>query len=725
MSVYESSRQVFWKAKNRVAKHERLKKRYPAHYLEAAKKPVDENKVVFIEIRLPELTNSFQTMYKELSLHYDFDIHCHFLRTTFVSKKEHEQRCLDMIEDIATAKYVFLNEASNIIGSLPIRKETIITQLWHGCGAFKKFGMSTADLIFGDNKKTMLKYPFNKNYTHVTVSSPEVIWAYEEAMNIKPEEGIVKALGSSRTDVFFDDMFIHNAYQKLYDLMPEAKGKKVILFAPTFRGRVAAATSPECFDVDMFAKHFSDDYVLLFKHHPLVRIRPEIPAEHNDFAKDFTDTMAIDELLCVSDICISDYSSLVFEYSLFEKPMIFYAYDLDEYFDWRGFYYDYHELAPGPIVTTNEEMVDYIENIEERFDQNKVREFKEKFMSACDGHATQTILNTVLGEEGMQKHHFGYDTFKDHVKATVILMIKDCEKEISACVENIMMQSLKEIQIICVNMSAKGDDSDKILEYYTAKDDRITVIRSEQKDWDAARQEALNKATGEYVIFANCNEMFEKDALSQMYEKAKNDEAVICSCNLEYLPKKEAVSALDIADAVFTYAGCELWNKMIQRDFIMKQGLALSGDNENELSFVMDALFEADKLVAIPEDLITRKEQIMSDCSVYGRVDVCDIYKTIFDMLKTKENYQAMEKSLLNSILQGLTTALRSQKNVSDFTKLYQSIQGDALQYFGMNQKSKDFFTKNNYEELQNIQKMDMNEYLYYAFKQAQLGKES
>lgn len=385
--------------RNKCYKHYTLKILYPSIYKKNAKKPVDEKKVVFIELRQPEISNSFRVLYDDLKENYNFDIHEHFLRTTFVSRKENLQRCKDMIADIADAKYVFLNEASNVVSSVPLREDTVLTQLWHGCGAFKKFGMSTAELIFGENRKNMLRYPFNKNYTYVTVSSPEVIWAYEEAMNIKPEENIIRAVGSSRTDVFFDQQYIQKAYDKLHELLPQSKNKKVILYAPTFRGRVAKAKSPDCFDVEQFRDAFSDEYVLVYKHHPLVRKRPEIPETCKDFAVDFTDTMSIDELICVSDICISDYSSLVFEYSLFERPMIFYAYDLDEYFDWRGFYYDYFELAPGPICKTNEEMVDYIKNIDSRFEKDKVVSFKEKFMKSCDGHATERIKEMVFGKQ--------------------------------------------------------------------------------------------------------------------------------------------------------------------------------------------------------------------------------------------------------------------------------------------------------------------------------------
>ena len=82
------------------------------------------------------------------------------------------------------------------------------------------------------------------------------------------------------------------------------------------------------------------------------------------FAMDLTDDVAIEDLLCTSDICISDYSSLVFEYSLFVKPMIFLAHDLDDYFDWRGFYYDYKDFVPGPIFKTSDEVMNYIKNID-------------------------------------------------------------------------------------------------------------------------------------------------------------------------------------------------------------------------------------------------------------------------------------------------------------------------------------------------------------------------
>lgn len=391
------------KKTNPLYKYYVFKRLYPRVYRKAAKAPVDENKVVFIEIRLPKLTNSFKLMYDTLYTNYDFDIHCHFLRNTYVTRKQYRENCKAMLADIATAKYVFFDEATNVTSHVQFRPETVITQLWHGCGAFKKFGYSTADAIFGATREEMDKYPFNRGYTNVTVSSPEVIWAYEEAMNYSRESGVVKALGSSRTDIFYNREVIDNAYNTLYGLMPEAKGKKVILYAPTFRGRVAKATTPHVLNPEFMKYVLGNEYVLLMKHHPLVRKRPKIREECLDFARDMTNDMTIEDLLCVSDICISDYSSLVFEYSLFEKPMIFLAHDLDKFFDWRGFYYDYFELAPGPIVKSTTEVIEYIKNIDKLFDKERVHAFREKFMSACDGHATERIMDVTFGTE-LEKH---------------------------------------------------------------------------------------------------------------------------------------------------------------------------------------------------------------------------------------------------------------------------------------------------------------------------------
>lgn len=365
-------------------------------YCKNAKKPLQENKVLFVEVREPSVSDSFRLLYRAFKKKGGYCVHVHYLRSGFIGKLDYTRRCCMMLKDMADAKYVFLNEGCNVIGSIPMRKETILTQTWHACGAFKKFGFSTAQLKYGKDAKEMQTYPYYGNTTYVTLSSPQVSWAYAQAMQLEDHPECLKAVGVSRTDVFFCDRYLQAAKKRVQQCLPIAAGKKIILYAPTFRGQAADASAPDQLDIPKMMEALGKDYVLAIKQHPFIKHPPEIPAGCENFAKDVTAELSIEDLICASDICISDYSSIIFEYALFERPMIFFSYDLDEYFDWRGFYYDYHQLTPGPVFDTNDAMIDYIMHIEERFDRQQVREFREQFMASCDGHATERILDMIL-----------------------------------------------------------------------------------------------------------------------------------------------------------------------------------------------------------------------------------------------------------------------------------------------------------------------------------------
>lgn len=398
-------KKLYWQTRKKVGQILMFRIVFPLGYKHYIKgKKIKRKKAVFVEVRFDEITDSFRLVYDRMKAD-GFDVHEQFIENIKPGKWGYIKRCLRMLEDISDAHYVFLNDACNVTSCIPLRKGTKIYQLWHACGAFKKFGMSTAELIFGDNRKSLEKYPNYGNLSYVTVSSPEVIWAYEEAMNLKDTKTQVVATGVSRTDVFYDQHFIEQSKAAVYSVCPAAENKKIILYAPTFRGRVAKAESPDRLDIPAMKRALGDEYVLLIKHHPFVKQPPVVPEDCADFAMDVTKSLEIDQLLCASDVCVSDYSSLIFEYSLFECPMIFFAYDLDDYFDWRGFYYNYDELTPGPVVKETEEIIDYIRHLDIRFDQAQVHAFKEKFMSSCDGHATDRIMALVLNSANRSRRN--------------------------------------------------------------------------------------------------------------------------------------------------------------------------------------------------------------------------------------------------------------------------------------------------------------------------------
>ena len=102
----------------------------------------------------------------------------------------------------------------------------------------------------------------------------------------------------------------------------------------------------------------------------------------------------INDLLIITDVLISDYSSVIFEYALLEKPMIFFAYDLESYVDERNFYYNYEDFVPGPIVKTNDEIINLIKG--DNFDLDKVRTFRNEFFEDIDGKSTERLVEFLI-----------------------------------------------------------------------------------------------------------------------------------------------------------------------------------------------------------------------------------------------------------------------------------------------------------------------------------------
>lgn len=367
---------------------------YPHQYRKYAKAPVKKGKVILLEPRFLQTTDSLLRIKDELIRRDGFDIMEMSIGLETLRLKQQYRNIMKFLKEFADAEYVFTTDSNKAVGGFEKRDETKVVQVWHACGAFKRFGFGTVGHGFGGSNYKQKMYPLHRNYNVVTVSSPEVVWAYEQSMGLEGKNQ-VKPWGVSRTDAFYDEAVLASAREKLLQVCPAAEGRKVILYAPTFRGRVLEAVSPDAMDLRAMKQALGEDYVLLIKHHPFVKKRPVIDETCRDFAFDVSDSMEIEELLCVADLCISDYSSLVFEYSLFTKPMIFFAYDLDDYYDFRGFYYDYDEMTPGPVVKDTEELIRCIQELETNFDPAEVTAFREKFMSACDGHATERIIDSI------------------------------------------------------------------------------------------------------------------------------------------------------------------------------------------------------------------------------------------------------------------------------------------------------------------------------------------
>ncbi|WP_051204925.1 CDP-glycerol glycerophosphotransferase family protein [Butyrivibrio sp. VCD2006] len=715
---------------------------FQIYFWMCSRAPIEENKVTFMELRLPNLSNNFQLLHKELTEKYDLNVKVHYIRQGFARGKDKYGRIFAFLKDAATSKYIILNEGSDIAGGIKKREGQHIMNTWHGCGAFKKFGRSTRDKIFGDSGKTADRYPGHPDYDLVTVSSPEIVWAYVEAMGKEDKPECIKPLGLSRTDVFYDEKFIAQAKENVAKEVPASKDKKILLYAPTFRGRTKWAFSPSELDIGKFYENFHEEYVLLFKHHPITHERPQIPAEYADFAFDVTDSLSIEDLLCVSDICISDYSSLIFEYSIFERPMVFFAFDLDEYFDWRGFYYDYDELTPGPVFSTNDEMIDYIKHIDERFDRNVVREFRNKFMASCDGNATKRVIMDFFGNDIQKYVKAGSDP-----EVSIVMPSYNVSEFIDECLKSVIKQTFKNIEIIIVDDESTDDTVSKIRKYME-KDKRISLIEQKHSNAGDARNRGLEAAKGKYVIFWDTDDFFELDAIEKMYKQAEMDKADICLCNgnnfdgatkrimettrklnEEWIPEKVPFNYESDPDHFILVTALPLWNKLYRRDFLMENNIRCQSQPKiNDAYFSLVSLYAAKSITIVNEKLIHYR--INEATSTTRTTDVSplyvfDAYEKAKDYLVEKGIYEEVKRGFVNKALTGYLYSLRKQcefNNIDNFKAVFDYMKDKALQKLGVDDLEPGYIYESDKEEKYSTIRDESYEVYLFDYLQYKIG---
>ncbi|MBE6991453.1 MAG: CDP-glycerol glycerophosphotransferase family protein [Ruminococcaceae bacterium] len=175
--------------------------------------------------------------------------------------------------------------------------------------------------------------------------------------------------------------------------------KKVILYAPTFRdNHLNNRDMPQIpLDFDRLKAELGDEYVILFRTHYLVRGEVDFSAM-DGFVLDAIAEEDINDLYIVSDLLITDYSSVFFDFANLKRPVILFTFDLDEYADEiRGFYFDIRTL-PFPIVMNQDELVDAVKNMDFHYD-DAYKAFNEKFNPLEDGNSSARVLEEIIREK--------------------------------------------------------------------------------------------------------------------------------------------------------------------------------------------------------------------------------------------------------------------------------------------------------------------------------------
>lgn len=332
-----------------------------------------ENRITFISNRRNSISGNYESIYAELIKDKNIDI------KTVLDTKESFISCFKYGYYLASSKVILIDDYIRSVYEIRKRKDNYLIQVWHACGAFKAFGFSrlSKEGCWSQDSRS------HRTYDYCLVSSRKVAKHYAEAFGMNVDRVI--ATGVPRTDIFFDEAYKREIRAKIFSTYPMLKDKKVILFAPTFRGSSKKEGNyPHYrFDYKKIFERLGDEYRIIIKHHPHVNNKPVIENEYKDRVIDLSKNEELNELLFVTDILITDYSSVIFEAALLDIPMLFYAFDLDEYISRRGFYCEYISFIPGKLVENMDEIIDAL--MVGDFEADKIIEFKKDFFDDLDG----------------------------------------------------------------------------------------------------------------------------------------------------------------------------------------------------------------------------------------------------------------------------------------------------------------------------------------------------
>lgn len=293
------------------------------------------------------------------------------------------------LKRLATARTVLIDNYVAILSVCHFDDDTEVIQLWHAAGAVKKFGMVDPSLTYRTPKALARIRKVYEAMDKIVVGSPFMAQIFARAF--QKESNAFLHTGIPRTDFFFDEKAKRETEQKVYAAYPELVGKQVVLYAPTFRdNELAKQRIP--IDFVKIASQLGDDYRLVIKLHPAVE--HDLNALRHPYIINVANKLSVNDLLLVTDFLVSDYSSIPYEFSFLGKPQIFYPYDLAQYQMSRGFWDDYKNVVPGPVVDSDDELIHAILHMD--FDLEQVEQFAAKWNCYSDGQTAAKLVDYLL-----------------------------------------------------------------------------------------------------------------------------------------------------------------------------------------------------------------------------------------------------------------------------------------------------------------------------------------
>jgi len=295
------------------------------------------------------------------------------------------------IYHLATSQQIIVDNYYGFLAVTKFKKDVKCTQVWHAVGAIKQFGAEDPSNV---SRTPAARGRFEKVYEQFdqfAVGSDFMGEIFKKAF--LAENGVFLKTGVPRTDFFFNEEKHDQIREYLYQKNSLLKEKKVILYAPTFRKNENVISHIQL-DIQKMYAELKSEYVLLVKFHPAVKLKLDLIVEYSDFVFDYSSYPDINELLIVTDVLITDYSSIPMEFVLFKRKMIFYAYDLEDYKKSNGLWEDFATSVPGRVVGDTDEVIEAVLNQE--VDLLQLEAYAQKWTEYCDGSASEKLVGELF-----------------------------------------------------------------------------------------------------------------------------------------------------------------------------------------------------------------------------------------------------------------------------------------------------------------------------------------
>ena len=365
------------------------------HLLASLRKKDGHHVLLLSETRTPMGGNlkALDERIKERGLDKTYRISYSFSKTLQQSKWKTFLEWSRLLWLVSKQDFIFVDDYVPIFKTIHLVKETKLIQLWHAGVGFKSVGYSR----FGRQGSPLPLDSCHRQYDYAIVGGEGLRHVYEEVFGISKDK--LLPYGLARLDGYMDPKKIESYKTLFYDRYPELKNKKIILFAPTYRGKTQeeAYYPYEWIDQQEVEKLCGNEYVFAYKMHPFITEPVAIDPKYRSCIYDFSKEKDINELFYVTDILITDFSSNIYEFSLQKRPIIFFAPDKDYYQLTRGVHKKLDE-APGAVCTDFGEVMRIIR--QKKFQLEKVEAFVQESFDQRQKRSSDCLIDDlILGKE--------------------------------------------------------------------------------------------------------------------------------------------------------------------------------------------------------------------------------------------------------------------------------------------------------------------------------------